>query len=232
MVVALLNSQPWKETKMKISAVSMRRVPDGVEISVSAVLPDNEELDGTELGRFEQVIKEFASAQVSVRKEPQTSGEPATGRRQRGAAAPAEPAQETKTSDAAPTAGRRSRGASNAAPTDPGPVTSPAPQAAEGRRRRSAPEPEAAAPAEGRRRRTVEPEPEKLTDADLVRAASKANADLIAAGKTPSEAQAAILDLVFQYDAEGQPADTGSETIQEIKQADRADFLAKLKALK
>ncbi len=229
---------------MEVKKLSVEVTAEGQLVSISALLPRNEKLDGSEVSYLIDVLRSGVlqkgttdaapateapaegrrrRAAAEPEKEPETSGEP-VGRRRRGAAEPAAVEPASPATDQ-PRAARSRRGAPDAEASS-APATSPS----EGRRRRSAPEPETAAPTEEPRRRrgaAAEPEaPKAPSDADLVKAATAANEALTKAlGK---EGQEKILDLMDEYDGtDGKPV----TRIDKLKAEDRDDFLKRLKAL-
>lgn len=218
---------------MEVKKLSVEVTAEGKLVSVSALFPQGSKIEADDVAELQRVLGELQGGTSAP------AEAPATGRRSRGAAAHAEPAQETKTSDAAPTAetGRRRRGAEPAAAEPESPATGRT------RARRGAESPAANAtaedtagaqstttsPSEGRRRRgaAAEPEaPKTPSDSDLVKAATAANEALTKAlGK---EGQEKILDLMDEYDGtDGKPV----SRIDKLKAEDRDDFLKRLKAL-
>jgi hypothetical protein len=216
---------------MEVKKLSVEVTAEGQLVSISALLPRNEKLDGSEVSYLIDVLRSGVLQKGTTDAAPAIEA-PAEGRRRRAAA---EPEKEPETSGEP--SGRRRRGAEPAAAEPESPATDQAP--VEGRRRRGAattesPAPQdatasTASPSEPRRRRgaAAEPEaPKAPSDADLVKAATAANEALTKAlGK---EGQEKILDLMDEYDGtDGKPV----TRIDKLKAEDRDDFLKRLKAL-
>ena len=195
-----------------IKKLSVEQVEGGRIVTVSAFVPNKQDVEADDLVEIERIV--FEAGTVGVKAADEKPAE--TGRRRRGAEPAEEPAEEAP-------AGRRRRGA-------PAEETKEEAPAETGRRRRGAPAEEAKteAPTEGRRRRGAAPADDKpkISDGDLTKAGAAALAKLIEEGENKSNATKFILDILGEFkDKAGDPV----ENVADLQGDDRQKFLDELK---
>ena len=204
-----------------IKKLSVEQVEGGRIVTVSAFLPNKQDLEQDDLVEIERIA--FEAGTVGVKAADEKPAE--TGRRRRGA----EPAEEASAGEAQ--SGRRRRGAASAEAEATSPATDQAP--AEGRRRRGAASAETSdatsatiGTGEGRRRRGASDDKPKISDGDLTKAGAAALAKLIEEGENKSNATKFILDILGEFkDKAGDPV----ENVADLQGDDRQKFLDELK---
>jgi hypothetical protein len=207
-----------------IKKIAVEIVPEGKLVTVTALIQSRAEVEADDVAKLVDIIHEAgtinvqAAGQAYVRNIADAPAEASTGRRRRGAEAPAEaPAEE------APATGRRRRGAE--AQAEEAKEEAPA-----GRRRRGAEpaeEPKQEAPAEGRRRRGAEaPAKPMISDGELTKLCTEALRKLIAEGEVKTNAEKFLLDIIGEFKTkDGDPCDN----VSDIQADDRPAFVAELK---
>jgi len=205
-----------------IKKIAVEIVPEGKLVTVTALIQSRAEVEADDVAKLVDIIHEAgtinvqAAGQAYVRNIADAPAEASTGRRRRGAEAPAEaPAEEAPT-------GRRRRGAE--------PAEEPKEEAPAGRRRRGAEpaeEPKQEAPAEGRRRRGAEaPAKPSISDGELTKLCTEALKKLIAEGEVKTNAEKFLLDIIGEFKTkDGEPCDN----VSDIQADDRPAFVAELK---